>query len=263
MRTIGCFPFGQPVQKVIQNDRTPKQVFVLGVYASAVHAQWVNANGKTLIKALAVASEPCIFWRGEHAEEIINNISIPPHAGKLLPAEKKFNGPSGIALDEKFLNPLGLERKDAWLCDLVPHSCVNPKQKEALLRAYDPVKAQFHLPEYSVPGLPSQLTDDERRKSILAELRESDAGVLVLLGDLPIRWFLKAYDGRWSRLSDFGMDAASYGRLHDVNLDGKALKVLPLCHPRQSARLGASSNAWYQYHSDWIVQYVKDVGKMI
>jgi hypothetical protein len=42
------FPFGQPVNKVVQNNRTPKQVFVLGVDASAVHAKWIDANGKNL-----------------------------------------------------------------------------------------------------------------------------------------------------------------------------------------------------------------------
>ena len=31
------YPFGQPLTPVIQTDRRPKRVFVLGVYASAVH----------------------------------------------------------------------------------------------------------------------------------------------------------------------------------------------------------------------------------
>jgi hypothetical protein len=39
MNQIGIFPFGQPVLEIVQADRTPKCVFVLGVYASAVHAQ--------------------------------------------------------------------------------------------------------------------------------------------------------------------------------------------------------------------------------
>jgi hypothetical protein len=36
---IESFPFRRPVRKVSQKDRTQKKVFVLGVYASAVHAQ--------------------------------------------------------------------------------------------------------------------------------------------------------------------------------------------------------------------------------
>lgn len=33
------FPFGQQLKKVEQKDKTPKEAFVLGVYASAVHAR--------------------------------------------------------------------------------------------------------------------------------------------------------------------------------------------------------------------------------
>lgn len=34
------YPFGEEVHCLAQQDRTPKKVFVLGVYASAVHARW-------------------------------------------------------------------------------------------------------------------------------------------------------------------------------------------------------------------------------
>jgi len=40
---IGIFPFGEKVREVEQKDRSPKQVFILGVYASAVHAKWKEA----------------------------------------------------------------------------------------------------------------------------------------------------------------------------------------------------------------------------
>ena len=57
------FPFGETVKPLVQEDRTPKKVFVLGVYASAVHARWKN-GANTKCNALAVASEPRIFWDG-------------------------------------------------------------------------------------------------------------------------------------------------------------------------------------------------------
>jgi len=43
---IGIFPFGEEVHKVEQKDRSPKQVFILGVYASAVHARWLDNDGR-------------------------------------------------------------------------------------------------------------------------------------------------------------------------------------------------------------------------
>jgi hypothetical protein len=83
---IGIFPFGEEVRKVEQQDRSLKQVFILGVYASSVHARWIDANGRNVVKALAVASEPYIFWRGDGALEIIKKIQIPPAIGRLVSA---------------------------------------------------------------------------------------------------------------------------------------------------------------------------------
>jgi len=248
MNTLGTFPFGQPVEPLVQHDRGPKKVFVLGVYASAVHARWIGPDGKDRVKALAVASEPHIFWRGEGADEIIAEITIPEELGMLVPAAGRLNGPSGAALDEMFLDPLGINRDDAWLCDLVPHSCVNPSQRKAIKREYTPVIYQFKLPVPSVPPVPKILADDARRREILDEIRESQAELLVLLGDKPIQSFLKHFDDRWKRLADF----SPYGQRHRVRLDGLEIDVLPLAHPRQTAQLGMASEKWYKLHQEWM-----------
>lgn len=245
------FPFGQPVKKVVQTDRTPKTVFVLGVYASAVHAKWLGKNGKNIVQALAVASEPYIFWKGDYVEDIIKQIAIPPSLGKLIPADPKFNGPSGIALDELILKPLGLERGNAWLCDLVPYSCVNPSQKKAIERAYSPINKEFKLPEHTVPPVPFKLADNKRRKEISDEFLESKAKTLILLGDQPIKWFLHHYNNQWNKLSDFGYEK-HYGKLWPTKIDGMETSVLPLAHPRQIAKLGRSSAKWYNLHQEWL-----------
>jgi hypothetical protein len=69
------FPFGQPLRKVQQKDTSKKKAFVLGVYASAVHARWTDKDGKQKVSAFAVASEPDIFRTGENAEQIISALS--------------------------------------------------------------------------------------------------------------------------------------------------------------------------------------------
>lgn len=249
---IGQFPFGEPITTVEQPDRTPKDVFVLGVYASAVHARWLSPEGKEMIKAVAVASEPEIFWRGEDAAEIIGRISVQPEAGRLEPAARTHNGPSGIALDELFLKPMRVDRTSAWVADLVPHSCMNPSQGKALRRSYEPFVAARILPAVDWPPVPSSLTDDNRRRGILEEIMASRASTLILLGDQPIKWFLEFFDRRWSRLLDFGETPQTYGRAHEVDLDGLEIDVLPLAHPRQAARLGASSKKWKELHESWI-----------
>lgn len=251
-RHIGQFPFGQPIKILEQRDRTPKKAFVLGVYASAVHARWVGTDNKDVVKALAVASEPCIFWTGNGAEEIINEIDIPEELGSLRPAAPQFNGPSGNALDDLFLAPVGLNRQDAWLCDLVPHSCVNPAQQRAIDQKYQPLVAHYGLPMPSAPAVPMQLADERRRQAILDEIKQSQAETLILLGDQPIRWFLRFFDARWKRLSDFGAESATYGRRHHLKLDGVDIAVLPLAHPRQAAKLGQVSASWFDLHGNWV-----------
>ena len=74
------FPFGERLHRLVQEDRTPKKVFVLGVYASAVHALWmkdgkikcramdVTIQGKT-IKVLPLAHPRQIGALGTHSEK--------------------------------------------------------------------------------------------------------------------------------------------------------------------------------------------------
>ena len=185
------FPFGQEVHPVVQQNRTPKKVFVLGVYASAVHARWKGRDGKEICKALAVASEPEIFWKGDtkEAREIISKINIPEGAGTLEPAAGKFNGPSANALDEHILAPLGYTRSDAWLCDLLPETRLNSNQLVAVdkYNKFREQNKQYGLNEVDIPKCPNIFCDQKRCEEILEELRESQAEKLVLLGDIPFR----------------------------------------------------------------------------
>jgi hypothetical protein len=79
------FPFGSPLRILTQAPLKDPRVFVLGVYASAVRARWLNPDGSTRAVALAVASEPHIFWRGEGEAEILASIQVPAEADRLVP----------------------------------------------------------------------------------------------------------------------------------------------------------------------------------
>lgn len=247
------FPFGQPLKKVTQQDRTPKKVFVLGVYASAVHAIWEGPDGKTLVRALAVASEPEIFWTGTGAAEIIKGINIPKEAGRLLPAASKLNGPSGKLLDSHFHKPLGFTRKDAWLCDLLPESRMNKGQENAIKNVYQSFAEKLNLPKATIPEYKkSELKSKTRHLEILEELEASQANTLILLGDLPIAFFLNHLYPNYKTLSQFGKTSESYGKKHPLTISGKLYEVIPLCHPRQAGRLGASDDDWFKLHDGWV-----------
>jgi uracil-DNA glycosylase len=150
-----------------------------------------------------------------------------------------------------FLQPLGLTRQDAWLCDLVPHSCKNKEQAKALRRDYDPLVEKLGLPMYDWPELPSQLADDKRRGEIEAELFESQADVVITLGDQPLKWFTSHF-GTHAALSNYGKTLEDYGRLHGFQVSGRDIRLLPLVHPRQAARLGSHSSGWAELHEQWV-----------
>jgi len=249
------FPFGQPLKKVTQQDRSHKQVFVLGVYASAVHAMWEGPDGKPLVRALAVASEPEIFWTGTDSAEIIKGIKIPKEAGRLLPAASNLNGPSGKLLDSHFLNPLGFTRKDAWLCDLLPESRMNPAQEEKINEVYSQIADKYNLPKATIPPFTkSELKSITRHLEILEELEASQAKTLILLGDLPIAHFLNHFCPEFKTLSQFGKTLETYGKKHPLTINGKVYDIIPLCHPRQAGQLGASDNVWFKLHEEWVTK---------
>ena len=246
------YPFGEVVHRLVQQDRTPKKVFVLGVYASAVHARWTKGS-ETICAALAVASEPRIFWDGnqEEATEIIGRIKIPKELGKLTPAGKNLNGPSAKVLDEHILVPLGFTRKDAWLCDLLPETRLNDNQKKVIDREYEKRRKKFGLNEVTIPIRPTEFCNSERCQEILAEIEESKAELLVLLGDIPIQQFLnKVANVKYTSLQDF-KDLYGYGNPVEAKINGKTLKVLPLAHPRQIGGLGFHSKEWKKVHQGW------------
>lgn len=145
-----------------------------------------------------MASEPEIFWRGENVDTIIQGISIPDDFWKLEVARHHFNGPSGIALDNYFLSPLGISRNDAWICDLVPHSCMNKGQQEAIKGAYLPHVQRHKLPLVSVPNVPTKYLDEQRCEEILEEILEEihkpEVVNLILLGAMAIKLFSRFYD---------------------------------------------------------------------
>lgn len=240
-----------PIKPVRQAGENPKKVFVLGVYASAVHARWVRDDGSTAINAVAVASEPSIFWRGEGADEIVASISVPKGAGHLVAASGHLNGPSGRALDVYFLAPLGFASRDSvWLCDLLPESRCNRKQAGALEREYAGGIGRWNLPPFDFPKVPHVLADADRILEIEREIADANAAVLITLGDQPLRWFTSAY-GSKRRLAGYGDTVDTYGRLHDVAIGGKRVRLLPLVHPRQAGRLGSHSTKWNDLHSHW------------
>ena len=246
------FPFGQELYPLVQQDKSPKKVFVLGVYASAVHARW-KKDGKVVCQALAVASEPRIFWDGnvDEAKKIIAQVNIPKELGILEPASRQLNGPSAKVLDENILAPLGFARQDAWLCDCLPETRINPSQAKAIQEKYDPLIEEFGLNPVTIPARPTAFCDKKRSEEITEELMQSEATLLVLLGDIPISQYLnKVAKVPYTTLGEY-VALYGYGNPTETVIGGKSIQVLPLAHPRQIGALGTHSERWNAMHREW------------
>lgn len=246
------FPFGLPILPVGQvYDGLLKKLFILGVYASAVHVKWYGPDGRLRIRAMAVASEPEIFWRGgnDYVQEVIERINLAPEYGYLAPADEAFNGPSGRCLDENYINPLGLTRDDVWLCDLLPESRKNISQEKALRKQYD----GFVDIDYNFPRLETPIADEARIIEIASELETSGARRVVLLGDEPIKYFMQRFKPEFKSLSS----VVPYGSEVEFSVNSRQYTALCLAHPRQTARLGKSNLYWFERHREWLAGNVK------
>jgi len=233
------FPFGSTSKMAEQDDKAPKKVFVLSDYANAIHAEWIDVDGNVKVKALPIASETSFFCSKEDADQIIRSIQIPAELGKLIPVEehKKLSFIKGF--DMQYLFPSGFERKDVWFCHMIPYPLLNPKELNAINSDYDPLVETHNLPKCTIPIFdPSGFNSESRHKEILAELEQSQADTIILLGDLPIKHFL-AHFSKYTRLADFekGFDdlerLVKYGERHKMEIAGKLYDVIPLVHPRE------------------------------
>lgn len=253
------FPFGESVKTLIQQDRTPKKIFVLGVNASAVHAKWIR-NGSVVCQALAVASEPHIFWDGnpDEAKAIIEKICVPHGAGKLVLPNRNLNGPSAQVLDSKIIAPLGYRREETWLCDLLPQSRLNPNQAKVIKERYSPLIPVFDLNPVTIPLEDGSFCDKNRCAEVVDEILLSGANKLVLLGDIPIKQFLiNVCDIKFRSLREY-TERYGYAKPFGTAISGKPIEVIPMAHPRQIGGLGRSNAFWFNEHQKWASDIVSN-----
>jgi len=242
------FPFGTPLVPAAAKPPSKKvKAFVVGVYSSAVHARWISDQGRTLCKALAVASEPYSFWDGTGAAELVAaaNQGVPRGAGSLVPADGAFNGPSGLVLDRLFLAPLDLRRSDTWITDLHDFYYLSEGNEAALARHYAPLVKEGLVRAASLPKRPASVAPSKAGLERLQdEFERASAPLVVTLGNEPIPHIF----GKGAKK----LAINGYGQTFDAVVFGRPVNGLKLCHPRQAGKLGRASKAWFEVHRDWV-----------
>jgi hypothetical protein len=255
---LGTFPFGNPVLRVQQTDRIPKPVFILGVYSSAVFAQFKPANSKSTIKYLPIDNEPEIFWSGdeESAKKIISKIIIPKHAGRLIPELSSVNGILGRSLDKYYLIPLKLQRENVWICNLIPHVVLKKNERKSIKR-YNEIHSTYNFPVADIPSKKDrwEYLTKKRFKEIIEELSQSKAGFMISLGQQPLKWFLQQYDHKLGNL----LNGQDYGSMIEIQIETVKLKLIPLFHPRQLLKEKNRDTRVGLLHFDWLKNKAKKI----
>jgi hypothetical protein len=245
------FPFGQSVLRVTHRpDGVRKRALIVGIYSSAVHARWVGPDGAMKVRALAVANEPQIFWSGGDTAGLIP--TIDQRLGHLEAAPRANNGPSGRALDIRYLSPLGLARDQVWLSDMVPHTLSDRGQQSAIQKHYEPLRRRFGLPESTVPLKPANsagwrgLVDMER---LVQELDQSQADTIISLGNPVILHFLN----RVCVTPIPRLTLEGYGAAREVIMKwGAKYQVVCLAHMRVTTI--RRMDRWRIAHESWIAR---------
>ena len=246
-----AFPFGRPHRRTPPHRPEGKAVaFLVGVYSSAIHAAWYGPDGRRLCQALAVDIEPHSFWNGSDADHRVREIAsgVPREAGRLEPADPKFNGPSGVTVDQLYFVPLGLRRQDCWLTDLHDQYYLSPGNAAAIKKHYDPMAVRLGLPQANLPKRPSTVSADKSRLAQLeAEFVESGAELIITLGNEPLATLFPGGPRK--------LEVQGYGERRDALFLGQhPVAAIHLCHPRQAGGLGQSTLRWTQAHADWVVR---------
>lgn len=249
------FPFGRPAQR--RPPRRPDgsaEVFVLGVYPSALHVRWTPPDGRDTVGALAVDDEPVVFWDGSGADALItawqNNVEWRPEWGTVRAAGG--NGSSGRSVTEHVLTRLGVEPERTYFTDCLPTYFVKtgPGSQGARIReVYDTFAATTGgaLAPADLPPRPRTsdlvcIAVTQERHTLLDQLAEAAAPVVVTLGQEAADVFA-VLSGVDPVVLNTGPD---YGRSYTVTVDGHQMDWIPLTHP------GNRTPAWRDRHRQWM-----------
>lgn len=254
---MGIFPFGR-----LSTDRPPRlpadraDVFLLGVYPSALHVRWVRPDGVVQVQALAVDDEPEVFWDGADAAERValwrEQVGWQPGWGRVTPSG---NGTSGRAVVDDVLQPLATTIDRCHVTDCLPRYLVKNgpgSQGKAMSSVYGPFAEARGLPEVSLPRRPSpaglvRQAIGEERGRLMSQVTASGADRVVTLGQEAADVFAAVCDvGAVVLRPD-----EHYGCLRNVRLGARLLAWTPLKHP------GLRSPKWQQRHAAWKASAVR------
>jgi hypothetical protein len=259
MRTIeveGAFPFGRKVLPRPPSATSPRRVFVLGAYPSALHVRWRPPKPYRIVAALAVDNEPEPFWTADDEEQQIerwrDQVGFLPAWGSVSRAAR-LNGSSGRWLRDKVLIPLGLHRHETWITDCLDTYRGSDDQHSRLRDTYRPLAEAAGLPLASLPPHPRhedaivKEAAERHHARLLDELHEAAPEQLITLGRAALRVLLGLVQVEDEVTPALEVDPdgnGSYGQTVRVRVVGHQATWLCLAHPAAAPRYQLAHDRW-------------------
>jgi len=269
------FPFGAP-----STPRPPRlptkttELFVLGVYPSALHVRWTpptwaqEIEGVRSVGALAVADEPTVFWDGiaPTPADLVDawkqrvgflDGDAPGRWGRVSPAG---NGTSGRPVLDRVLGPLGISAESTWFSDCVNTFFVKSgkgSQGDAWRERYAPFAAAAGCSDATIPQRPSAnelvtLAIEHHVDRLRAELLASNTPRVVTLGEEARRVLAEITDeSSGAPMQELTLQSDApigdlYGQKGRVHIGHWTASWMALVHP------GQRSADWAAIHAAWI-----------
>lgn len=199
--------------------------------------------------------EPEPFWEGDDEAARIERwreaVGFDADTMGTVATCRRFNGPSGVKLRERYLAPLGLGRSDCWISDAVDTYRLSTGQRARIDDTYGPVAQALGLPEATVRPHPSE---DEIVAEAVAhhldrlrtELEIAAAAVIITLGNAAQRVLRDLL--RPSPDQDPGPAVgrgSDYGHAVKLHLANRVVTWLPLAHP-------VAPPSYQEWHDAWL-----------
>jgi hypothetical protein len=252
------FPFGAHVLRRSPSASTPRLLFVLGAYPSAVHVQWTPPGAGKTVRALPVDNEPEPFWEGSDEVEVVaewkRKVRFDENQWGRVEPTGKLNGSSGVALAHDFLAPLGVVRNDVWITDVLDTYRASEGAEERIADTYAHFAVAAKAPPAGLAHHPSEDAivqeglEQPQRQRLMAEIEKAQPKVIVTLGNAALRVLrtLLAKDG--GSVAPAALSAGrDYGKAVSLRLGGRSVVWLPLAHPaavRTIPAFGTVHRAW-------------------
>jgi hypothetical protein len=248
---MATFPFGRAAtRRPPRRPDGPADLFVLGVYPSALHVRWRRPDG-VVMGALAVDDEPTVFWDGNDAKQHIarwrTDIAWQDDWGTATLAGG--NGSSGRILIDQILTPLRTVPERTYFTDCLPYYFVKAgadSQGQRIDEVYQPFALTHGLPAANLPARPSERelvsrTVLHEADTLRHQLQESGTDHIVTLGQEAADVFAAVSGAPPVHLRP----DATYGLPRTAVIDGRRLTWLALTHP------GNRILIWRTRHTQW------------